>query len=44
MEAMIGEAKEWRGLAFCFDKTSESYLAGLYIRGAMLWIRSLDPA
>lgn len=43
-ERCINRMKEWRGLAFRFDKTPESYLAGLYLRGAILWIRSLDPA
>ncbi len=42
-ERCINRMKEWRGLAFRFDKTPESYLAGLYLRGAILWIRSLDP-
>lgn len=43
-ERCINRIKEWRGLAFRFDKTPESYLAGLYLRGAVLWIRSLQPA
>lgn len=43
-ERCINRMKEWRGLAFRFDKTPESYIAGLYMRGAILWIRSLDPA
>ncbi|MGW0809119.1 transposase, partial [Nonomuraea sp. NPDC002799] len=43
-ERCINLMKEWRGLAFRFDKTPESYLAGLHLRGAILWIRSLEPA
>ncbi len=43
-ERCINRIKEWRGLAFRFDKTPESYIAGLYLRGAILWIRSLQPA
>ncbi|MFJ2032299.1 transposase [Streptosporangium sp. NPDC087985] len=43
-ERCINRIKEWRGLAFRFDKTPESYLAGLHLRGAILWIRSLRPA
>ncbi|MEV7803895.1 transposase [Microbispora sp. NPDC088329] len=39
----INRIKEWRGLAFRFDKTPDSYLAGLHLRGAILWIRSLQP-
>lgn len=43
-ERCINPIKEWRGLAFRVDKTPESYLAGLHLRGAILWIRSLEPA
>ena len=43
-ERCINRIKEWRGLAFRFDKTPESYLAGLHLRGAILWIRSLQTA
>jgi transposase len=43
VERCINKIKEWRGLAFRFDKTPESYLAGLHLRGAILWIRSLQP-
>ncbi|MEV1000968.1 IS5/IS1182 family transposase, partial [Nonomuraea sp. NPDC050202] len=42
-ERCINRMKEWRGLAFRFDKTPDSYLAGLHLRGAVLWIRSLRP-
>jgi transposase len=42
-ERRINRIKEWRGLAFRFDKTPESYLAGLHLRGAILWVRSLRP-
>jgi transposase len=42
-ERCINRIKEWRGLAFRFDKTPDSYLAGLHLRGAILWIRSLQP-
>ncbi|MFJ2033856.1 transposase, partial [Streptosporangium sp. NPDC087985] len=42
-ERCINRIKEWRGLAFRFDKTPESYLAGLHLRGTILWIRSLQP-
>jgi transposase len=44
VERCINRIKEWRGLAFRFDKTPDSYLAGLYLRGAILWLRSLHPA
>ncbi|MET7761585.1 IS5/IS1182 family transposase, partial [Streptomyces sp. NPDC005393] len=32
------------GLATRYDKTATSYLAGLHLRGAVIWIRSLRPA
>ncbi|MFI1289519.1 IS5/IS1182 family transposase, partial [Streptomyces sp. NPDC020792] len=31
----------WRGLATRYDKTPSSYLAGLHLRGAVIWLRSL---
>jgi transposase len=40
-ERCINRIKEWRGPAFRFDKAPGSYLAGLYLRGAILWVRSL---
>jgi transposase len=43
VERCINKIKEWRGLATRYDKTPESYLAGLHLRGAILWIRSLQP-
>lgn len=43
VERCINRIKEWRGLAFRFDKTPDSYLAGLHLRGTILWIRSLQP-
>jgi transposase len=41
-ERCINRIKEWRGLAFRFDKNPGSYLAGLHLRGAILWVRSLQ--
>ena len=41
VERCINKFKEWRGLATRYDKTPDSYLAGLHLRGSMLWIRSL---
>ncbi|UJB46939.1 IS5 family transposase [Streptomyces sp. A1-5] len=43
VERCINKIKEWRGPATRYDKTPESYLAGLPLRGAILWIRSLQP-
>ncbi|WP_435878115.1 hypothetical protein [Streptosporangium canum] len=42
-ERCINRIKEWRGPAFRSGKTPDSYLAGLRLRGAILWIRSLHP-
>ncbi|MFJ2582878.1 hypothetical protein ACIO3N_39705, partial [Kitasatospora aureofaciens] len=33
--------KAWRGIATRYDKTPGSYLAGLHLRGAMIWIKDL---
>lgn len=43
VERCINKIKAWRGLATRYDKKPESYLAGLYLRGALIWIRSLRP-
>lgn len=44
VERCINKIKAWRGLATRYDKTPESYLAGLHLRGAGIWLRSLRPA
>ncbi|TDC05843.1 IS5 family transposase [Nonomuraea longispora] len=44
VERCVNRIKEWRGLAFRFDNTPDSYLAGLHPPGAVLWLRSLRPA
>ncbi|OAH10261.1 transposase DDE domain protein [Streptomyces jeddahensis] len=41
VERCINKFKEWRGLATRYDKTPESYTAGLHLRGSVLWLRSL---
>jgi len=41
VERCINKFKEWRGLATRYDKTPDSYLAGLQLRGGILWLRSL---
>jgi DDE family transposase len=41
VERLINKLKTWRGLAARNDKTPESYLAGLHLRGTIIWIRSL---
>lgn len=44
VERCINKIKDWRGLATRFDKKPESYMAGLQLRGAVIWLRSLSPA
>jgi transposase len=44
VERCIRQIKAWRGLATRFDKSPESYLAGLHLRGAIMWLKSLAPA
>jgi transposase len=41
VERCINKFKEWRGLATRYDKTPDSYLAGLHLRGSIIWLRSL---
>jgi transposase len=43
VERYINQIKAWRGLAMRSDMRSDSYLAGLQLRGSILWIRSLKP-
>ncbi len=43
-ERCINRMKDRRGLAFRFDKNPAGYLAGLHLRGAILWVRSRRPA
>lgn len=42
-ERCINKIKEWHRLATRYDKTPASYLAGLHLRGAVIWLRSLQP-
>jgi transposase len=44
VERCINRIKDWRGLAMRYDKTPTAYLAGLELRGAVIWLRSLRPA
>jgi transposase len=43
VEQCINKIKDWRGLATRFDKRPDSYIAGLQLRGAAIWLRSLQP-
>ncbi|GAB2919229.1 transposase [Streptomyces sp. NPDC058869] len=42
IERLINKLKAWRGIATRFDKTPESYLAGLQLRASMIWIKDLS--
>ncbi|MDF9813960.1 transposase [Streptomyces sp. SPB162] len=43
VERCINRLRNWRGIATRYDKTPQSYEAGLHLCGAMLWIRSITP-
>ncbi len=44
IERLINKLKAWRGIATRYDKTPESYQAGLYLRASMIWIKDLTRA
>ncbi|GAB2734712.1 hypothetical protein GCM10010442_65040 [Kitasatospora kifunensis] len=44
VERLINRLKAWRGITTRCDKTPASYLAGLHLRGAMIWIKDLTRA
>lgn len=41
VERLINKLKAWRGIATRYDKTSDSYLAGLHLRASMIWLTDL---
>lgn len=41
VERLINKLKAWRGIATRYDKTPDSYLAGLHLHAAMIWIKDL---
>lgn len=41
VERLINKLKAWRGIATRYDKSTESYLAGLHLRASMIWIDDL---
>lgn len=41
VERLINELEAWRGIATRYDKTPESHLAGLHLRGSPTWIKDL---
>jgi len=44
VERCFQRVKIWRGLATRYDKSPESYEAGLCLRGSIIWLKSLTPA
>lgn len=44
VERCIHKIKAWRCSKTRYAKTSDSYLVGLHLRGAVIWMRSLRPA
>ncbi|GCD96092.1 DDE transposase [Embleya hyalina] len=43
VERLINKLKARRGIATRYDKSPESYLVALHLRGAVIWLRSLRP-
>ena len=43
VERLINKLKAWRSSATRYDKTPESYRAGLHLRASMIWIKDLTP-
>ncbi|QKW48189.1 transposase [Streptomyces buecherae] len=42
-ERCFQKIKTWRGLATRYDKSPESYEAGLHLRGSIMWLKHLSP-
>lgn len=43
VERCFQKIKIWRGLATRYDKSPESYEAGLHLRGSIMWLKLLTP-
>jgi len=41
VERLINKLKTWRGIATRYDKSPESYFAGLHLRASIIWIDDL---
>lgn len=39
VERLINKLKAWRGIAARYDKTPDSYLAGLHLGASMIWVK-----
>lgn len=44
VEHCANKVRAWRGLATRYDKTPESNMARLQLRGSIIWMRGLGPA
>lgn len=44
VERCFQKIKTWQGLATRYDKSPESYEAGLHLRGSIMWLKTLTPA
>jgi transposase len=44
VERLINKMKAWRGIATRYDKSPDSYLAGLHLRASMIWLKNLTRA
>ncbi len=42
VERLINKIEDWRGIATRYDKTPDSYLAGLHLRASMIWIKGIS--
>lgn len=43
VERCFQKIKTWRGLASRYDKSPESFDAGLHLRGSIMWLKHLAP-
>ncbi|GLY55393.1 IS5 family transposase [Lentzea sp. NBRC 102530] len=43
VERCFQKIKTWRGLATRYDKSPQSYEAGLHLRAAIMWLKTLTP-
>ncbi|MDQ1045879.1 hypothetical protein [Streptomyces sp. V4I2] len=41
LERLINKLKAWRGIATRYDKSPDSYLAGLHLHASMIRIKDL---
>ncbi|GGW55221.1 transposase [Streptomyces albaduncus] len=44
VERLINKMKAWRDIATRYDKSPDSYLAGLHLRASMIWLKDLTRA